>query len=153
MLRSECDSSTASPHKALIYGDGATSAGFTLLSDVGKAVVGVLLHLSETINRYVSVNTFVTSQNAILSALRDATGNKEWTVEHIDAKEANTDGNARVARGDFSGAAPAIMGFVTQGHEWAEQGGKDNELLLGRDTRSERELKDVVAKIVRGEEV
>ena len=139
-------------HKALIYGDGTVEAGSTLLSDIGKAVVGVLLHPSETTNRYVSVNTFVASQNTILSALRDATG-KEWTVDHIDPEQANADGNARFARGDYSGAAPAIMGFVMQGHEWAEQGGKDNRLLLGRGTRSEGELKEVVAKIVRGEEV
>ena len=113
----------------------------------------MILHPSETANRYVNVNTFFTSQNAILSALQEATGGEKWTVDHVSAKQANEEGNARVAKGDYSGAAPAIMGFHLGGHEWAHQRGTDNQLLLGRGTRSEKELKEVVAKIVRGEEV
>ena len=139
-------------HKGLIYNDGTAEADFTLLSDIGKATVGVLLHPSETANRYVNVNTFFTSQNAILSALQEATGD-EWALDHIDAKQANQDGNARIAKGDFSGTVPAIMGHLLGGDEWAHQYGTDNQLLLGRGTRSEKELREVVAKVVKGEEV
>lgn len=110
------------------------------------------MHPAETVNKYVNVNTFHTSQKAILSALQEATGEK-WTLDHVNAKQANEDGNAKIAKGDFSGAAPAIMGFQLGGHEWAHQYGTDNQLLLGRGTRSEKELQEVVAKVVKGEEV
>lgn len=140
-------------HTALIYDDGTAEADFTLLSDIGKAVVAVILHPSETANRYVNVNTFFTSQKAILGALQEATGGEKWTLDHVNAKQANEDGNARVAKGDYSGAVSAIMGFHMGGHEWAHLRGTDNQLLLGRGTRSEKELKEVVAKVVKGEEV
>ena len=84
--------------------------------------------------------------------MQEATG-EEWAVDYIDAKQANQDGNARIAKGDFSGAVPAIMGHHLGGDEWSYQYGTDNQLLLGRGTRSEKELQEVVAKIVKGEEV
>ena len=87
-----------------------------------------------------------------MSALQKATGD-EWTVDHVDAKKANEEGNAKVAKGDYSGVAGAIMGIELGGHEWVHHYGTDNQLLLGRGTLGEKELEEVVAKVVKGEQV
>lgn len=54
-------------------------------------------------------------------------------------------------KGDFSGFAPAIVGLVYSGQEWVHGEGADNGLLgVGR---ANEDLEEVVAKIVKGEEV
>ena len=125
----------------------------TLLSDIGKATVSVLSQPSENINKHVFVNTFQTCQNAILAALEAATGGKKWDIERTTAKGANEDGNAKLAKGDFSGAVGSVMGSMLCGEEWARHYGSDNRKILGRDTRGDGAMQEVVAKIVRGEEV
>ena len=104
-------------------------------------------------NKYVYINSFFVSQNAILEALELATGGDKWEVEHTTAKEANEEGRRRLGEGDIMGLVPAVMGCELSGEEWVHHYGKDNLSVLGRETMGKEELREVVGRIVRGEEV
>ena len=121
----------------------------SLLSDIGKATASVLEHASETVNRYVYVNSFFVSQNEILAAFEKASGSK-WEISRASAAQTNKIGKEKLLQGDFSGFVPAIQGMLFGGHEWVHHRGADNKLLgLSRDEG----LDSVVAKIFKGEVV
>ena len=125
----------------------------TLLSDIARAVIGILNHAKETQNRYVYINTFFTSPAIILSVLEKQIG-QTFEREVKDAERANQEGSEAVAKGDFGGARDMLMGMIAGADESVVNGyGKDNELLLGHGTRPEGELEEVVGRILKGKDV
>lgn len=105
---------------ATIYGSGNNRTNFTVLSSVGQAVVGVLLHPEETKNRYVHINSFFASQNEVLAALETATKSK-WTVTYADIKETFDKGKSLLLKGDDESSA-ADFGLAINGVSWSGGG-------------------------------
>ena len=133
--------------KALIYDGGNNYTDMTILPTVGKAVVGVLRHPEETVNRYVHVNSYYTTQNQILAALEKATGTK-WAVEHTTCKEQGAKGKELLAKHDFSGVGPAIFAMEYSGADFLnfEKFGLSNAKFGLPKTNSgmEEEVKNIV---------
>lgn len=76
--------------------------------DLGRAIVSILQHPTETANRYLYVQTLATTQNEILTTLEETSGNK-WTVKNVQ-----TDGQIKLARelvsrGDFTGMIALVQ--------------------------------------------
>ncbi|CZR58425.1 related to 2`-hydroxyisoflavone reductase [Phialocephala subalpina] len=74
--------------KATIFDGGEYEYEATNLDQIGRAINSVLLpeHLEETKNQYVYVNSFTTTQNAVLKVLEKITGEK-FEVEHKTVEE------------------------------------------------------------------
>lgn len=139
--------------KAVLYNNGTQKMDLTLLSDIARAVIGILKHPKETENRYVCINTFFTSPAAILSVLEKQIG-QTFEREIRDAESANREGREAVERGDLSGSRDMMMGLMAGAEEGAVNGyGNDNDLLLGHGTRPEGEMEEVVRRVLKGDEV
>ena len=69
--------------KAEILGDGDTEFSATNVPDIAQAVHGVLQQYDTVYrNKYIFVQTLLTSQNKLLEALQRVTG-KQWDVSYI----------------------------------------------------------------------
>ena len=93
--------------KAEILGDGNIKFSTTTVPDVAQAVLGVLQH-HDTIyrNKYIFIQSLLTSQNEVLETLQKLTG-KQWDVHRISdedflerAKQKKENGNANGERYD-----------------------------------------------------
>lgn len=73
-------------HEATLYNGGDQRFSVTLLSDVVKAVVGVLRNLDATANRLVYIQSAATTQNELIRYAKEYDG-KEWTTKTRDTKE------------------------------------------------------------------
>ena len=135
---------------ATISDSGIARTNFTLLATTGLATVAILDKPTETANRYVFINSFYTTQDAILTALQTVT-HQEWTVKHTTCDEESASGRNRLQKGDWGGIGQAIMGASYRGGKFDFQEGRvlDNE-LLGLPT--EEDLVATVERIVRGEQ-
>ena len=91
-----------SSKQATIWDGGNTAFSATNQTDVGKALVSILSHPSETANKYLYVSTVTTSQSSILKSLEDCTGEK-WDVENVRTDEQIAKGRQMVSEGDFTG--------------------------------------------------
>ncbi|RPA91163.1 NAD(P)-binding protein [Choiromyces venosus 120613-1] len=115
--------------KATILDGGNTPFSTTILSDIGQSVVGILAHPEETKNRYVFVQTAVTTQNKLLAAAEKITGEK-FAVEHQNTEAIEKEGNAKIAKGDFSGFIDLIKrGVWAEGYGGDYSDKLDNEVL------------------------
>lgn len=70
---------------AVIYDKGTEEFTGTTLEGIGQSVVGVLQHLDETANRFVTVMSIRTSQNTLLEAFKAATDGP-WEVQRSTTK-------------------------------------------------------------------
>lgn len=123
----------------------------TILSDVGRAVVGILSHPDETANRYVYVQTVKFTQNQLLAALEKSTG-KKWTVNKRSCAEARQTGGEKLAKGDMSGVQDSILGGMYTGEpavDYEQTRKLDNDLVGVK----QAPLQELVDKIVKGQAV
>lgn len=116
-----------------IVNGGSTTFSTTLLSDVGKAVVGVLRNPEQTANRAVKVQSTVTSQNELLEIAHRV--KPELKLERVEAttKEVLDQAYADLNEGGDK-IMPAMLGFIgvsvldqSYGSDWSKE--NDNALL------------------------
>jgi uncharacterized protein YbjT (DUF2867 family) len=115
---------------ANIYDDGKGTFSATNLSTVALAVVRALKKPELTENQYVYVSGIDTTQNEILAMIEKVTGEK-FTVTHGTTKELAAHGNAKIAKGDYSGiiellqavtfGAEEELGYLKKAKEWNEK--------------------------------
>ena len=84
--------------QAIIYDDGTERFTGTTLEGIGQAVVGVLQHPDQTINRFVKVMSILTCQNELLEAFQSATGTK-WEVQRWSSKALKRSGQSKFQAG------------------------------------------------------
>ena len=132
---------------ATIFDSGDTLTNFTLLSTVGKATSAILEKPAETANRYIFINSFRTTQNHILAALKKATG-EEWKMKKATCEKQSRIGKEKMESDDWSGVGHAIIVEASMTFTVGRE--LDNKLLglpVGEG------LEDFVAKIVNSEKV
>ena len=135
-------------YTAAIWDSGNIKFSVTNLSTIGKAVASILLHASETANKYIYINSFTTTQNEILAALEKATG-KKWKIEHKVTDEQVRIGQEKVAKGDFGGFVGLILGSLYREEAWGDFE-KRRELANGLLGLPDEGLEESVEKIVKG---
>lgn len=105
----------------------------------------------QTRNKLVEIESFSTSQNEIVAALEKATG-KEWKIEKTSMDEQLGLAGASLEKGEFLEAFYVwIRAWVFSGKEGARlvKAEEWNQLLgVGGEC-----MEEVVAKVIRGEEV
>lgn len=117
----------------VLYDDGDTPFSSALLSDVGRAVVGVLTHPNETTNRQVTVSSVVTTQNKLLALAKKADPERatQWKPVFVKISDVENSVTEAIAKGDFS--LPVIydqLKMVTfGGAPYGQPLKNDNELL------------------------
>jgi hypothetical protein len=116
--------------RANIYDGGDARYSSTNLHTIALAVIRALEKPDLTKNQYVYVSGIDTTQNEILAALEKITGQK-WSVTHGTTKELLANGNAKIAKGDYSGildllqavtfGAEEELGYLKTAKEWNEK--------------------------------
>lgn len=79
---------------AIIYDDGTEEFTGTTLEGIGQAVVGVFQNPEATANRFVKARSIQASQNQLLEAFQDVTGQK-WQVRHGTTKQLEESGKKK----------------------------------------------------------
>lgn len=67
---------------------------------VGRALVAILEHPSETASQYVYVSSYTVTANEILTALEKATGSK-WKVENINLEQTLSEAKEKFSKGEI----------------------------------------------------
>ncbi|KFY18450.1 hypothetical protein V493_08614 [Pseudogymnoascus sp. VKM F-4281 (FW-2241)] len=123
---------------------------FTLTNEkqLGQAIASVLQHLEETKNQYLYIASVETTQNEILAALEEASGEK-WTVTKTTTDAQVAEAVKKLTAGDFSGAFALVRSTSfgnTQGlhaNYVADETLANGMLGLGLE-----DVKDVVKRVV-----
>ncbi|CZT23655.1 related to phenylcoumaran benzylic ether reductase [Ramularia collo-cygni] len=66
--------------RAVVIGDGNGKISLSTMRDVGKFVVGALLHPEESRNKALHVNSFTTTENELVTEFEKQTGGQKWDV-------------------------------------------------------------------------
>ncbi|CAK4034910.1 NAD(P)-binding [Lecanosticta acicola] len=131
-----------------LYDGGNVKFSTTLLSDVGKAVVGILKHPDETKDRAVYVQSASVTQNELLEIAKKVKPGYQPETNHVDVKQLEEGAYEKLRKGEDVGTAyfHFIVASVFRpefGSDWSAK--NDNE-LLGIKELSQKELEEVVAK-------
>lgn len=133
---------------ATIWDGGDKSFTFTNEKQLGQAVVSVLQHHQETKNQYLYVASVETTQNEILAALEEISG-ESWAVTKTTTDAQVAEAFKRLAVGDFSGAFMLVRGTAfgnTQGlrSNYAKDETLANDIL----GLSLEDVKDVIKRVL-----
>ncbi|GJC85352.1 isoflavone reductase IRL [Colletotrichum liriopes] len=91
---------------------GKTPFTASNVAQIGRAIVSVLQHPSETKNQLVFIESFTTTQTEILAVLEKLTG-QEWKVKEVSSQDVRQDGFAKLGKGEFvEGGSAVIMALV-----------------------------------------
>ncbi|KAL1297269.1 hypothetical protein AAFC00_004828 [Neodothiora populina] len=134
-----------------IYDDGDRKRSMTLLSDVGKAVVGVLNHPEETKNKALYIQSAAVSQNQLLDIAQKIKPGLKVVRKAVDTADVEKNSYGILGQGKDANIGEAMIGFIIVSIFRDGYGGlfekNDNE-LLGVKSLSEEELVKVVAQYV-----
>ncbi|KAL2689096.1 hypothetical protein Neosp_003148 [[Neocosmospora] mangrovei] len=102
---------------ALIYDKGVVPFSTSTLPQISRAIVAVLENPAVTANQYVYVESITVTQNQILAALKQVTG-ETWKVENESFGPLVTDAKERFRNGDLSAAR--ILNLAAGLAEWED---------------------------------
>jgi uncharacterized protein YbjT (DUF2867 family) len=130
---------------ATLYDGGAGPISVVLLSDLGRAVVGVLTHPSETKNKPIYVQSARLSQLDLLSIFESLT-KSTWERTEVDTAQREKEGLEKIGKGDFSGMRDVLIRAL-----FGKGYGNDFQGRVGNSTVGVKELsKEDVTKLVKG---
>lgn len=87
--------------KVTLYDGGNSRFSASTLPTIGASVANVLSLPNETENKYLLIQSVVTTQREMLALYERYTGTK-WEVEHMDTADLEKETNEKLARGDYS---------------------------------------------------
>lgn len=122
----------------------------TLLSDIGKAVVGVLQHPDQTKNRAVYVQSACVSQNDLLNIAKKVKPGFEPKVKEMSTAEFERGAYGKSEEGEHAGNDMMDFVFISvygEGYKSDWSDGNDDD-LFGIRKLDEKGLEDVVRKYV-----
>lgn len=118
-------------HTVTIFNSGDQPYEVTNLWQIGRAVASTLLHLQETENKYIYINSFIVTQNKVLAALRTK---KKWVVRKVTVEHLAASGTEKISNGDVGTGTIEVITAAIYGH-----GGVNN---FGEKQRSGRQSWD-----------
>ncbi|KAK2004535.1 isoflavone reductase [Colletotrichum falcatum] len=129
--------------KLSLFNDGENVVPYTMLDDVGKAVVGTLLHADETANRIVYVHSAMKSQKQLGALAQEAVGGS-WENDTVDVDAMYAKCIESIEKGIMTPEVmyPQIMYACTK-KEFAQPWGRSDNALFGIKELSDDELKAV----------
>ncbi|KAH0421768.1 hypothetical protein CcaCcLH18_13242 [Colletotrichum camelliae] len=118
---------------ATLVDGGNTRFTTSTVAQIGRAIISVLKHPSETRNQLVFVESFTTTQREVLNALEKST-RKDWKVKEETSENVRLDGFKRLGEGDIVGGGASVIMALVLGSEALEdhtnvKGGMWNERL------------------------
>ena len=89
-------------HTTTIIDSGNESYLTVTIPQIARAIVSTLQRPSETANKYLTIYSFITTQNQVLAAAEKVTGQK-FEVIKTDAETNRKEGEELLAKGDSRG--------------------------------------------------
>lgn len=132
----------------MIFEDGNIQFSTTNMSQMGNAVLAVLLKPEETANQYLFVHSFTATQNEILSEFEKTTGEK-WKVSETTVAATEKEGQELLARGDPAGTL-LLLKVINFGSGFGSDFTKDHEVSNGKLGLPTQDLTMTVAAVVTG---
>ncbi|KAF4779349.1 isoflavone reductase [Colletotrichum scovillei] len=127
--------------KLSLFNDGENVIPYTMLADVGKAVVGTLLHPEETANRVAYIQSAVKSQKQMGALAQEAvSGSWETTTVDVDAIYANCMESIKKGIMTPDVMYPQLL-YACAKKEFAQPWAKSDNALFGIKEMSDDELK------------
>ncbi|KAK4175078.1 hypothetical protein QBC36DRAFT_332263 [Triangularia setosa] len=127
--------------RAILYDGGHRKISFSLLSDIGRAVVGVLKHPQETENRMVFVQSTVQSFKDVFETAKKLTPGEKWTEEVVMVEDLLSS-----ARADPEKFAMNFINAIIAGEGYGSLFEKNDNELLGIKELTQEEVEEVVKK-------
>ena len=124
----------------------------TTLTQVGRAVASLLAHPTKYANSYVFISSFTTSQAAIFTAIRAATGTEttDWTIENKSVEAHMEKAREKVAQGDIHGVYDLIFGSTFGGSKYGSDYGNRREIANKELGLEEEDLESVTREVLEG---
>lgn len=136
-----------SSQKMILYDNGTTHISSTNVSELGRAVVGVLTHPAETRNKPIYVQSVRFSQLELLEIVERHAGAK-YEREHVDTAERSKKGLEKIKSGDMSGLIDWLpRAAFAEGHG-CDFDGREANTLVGVRELSKGELSDLVGEVM-----
>lgn len=134
-------------HTAVLYNGGDVRFSSTLLSDIARAVLGIIAHQDETANRLVYIQSALISQKQLIQYAKEKDG-KAWDTVVKSTEEVRQEGLAELAKGTKEAVDAGMLAFCICGMWDLDYGCDfsshlDNE-LLGIKGLGEGELRALV---------
>lgn len=133
--------------KLSLFNDGENVIPYTMLADVGKAIVGTLLHPDETANRVAYVQSAVKSQKQMGAIAQEAVGGS-WDTVTVDVDAIYANCIDAIKKGIMTPDVmyPQLL-YACSKKEFAQPWEKSDNALLGVKELSDDELKAVYKQI------
>jgi hypothetical protein len=112
---------------------------------IGEAITAILKKPEETANKYLTVFSFVTTQNEVLKIFEEESGSK-FQITHVKGSDLIKQAAASVAKGDYAGSLVPYVQYAFLADEPnppVNLEGTDHELLGVKDKAS---LRDSIKK-------
>ncbi|GIJ92658.1 hypothetical protein Asppvi_001936 [Aspergillus pseudoviridinutans] len=127
---------------------GKTRFTASTVAQIGRALIAVLSHATETANRVVFVESFTTTQLEVLTAVEEATGEK-WKVVDANSKDIRAEGFKKMEEGNILEGGAALIQAAVLGKEALEdhthvKGGIWNDRLGLKQESVEEEVKRIL---------
>lgn len=128
-----------------IYDEGDNATAYTTMEWAGKAVVAVLTHPDQTVNRGVFVANTYSSQQRLLALAKEAIGEDGWTIRYKSTDEMLAASYAKLECGDID--LESLLDFIRVADmKFETKWEKDDNELLGIPRFSDEEIKEVIKK-------
>ncbi len=135
-------------HTATIWDGGNKSFTLTNEKQLGQAVISALQNPEKTKNQYLYIATIESTQNEIIAALEEISGEK-WTVTETTTEAQVAEAGKKLSAGDFSGAFTLVCSTVF-GNTQGLHANYVKEEKLANDVLGIRmeDVKDVVKRVL-----
>lgn len=133
-----------------LFDGGDTILSGTTLATVGEAIVGILKHPEETINRSVYIQDLQFSQTMLLKLAKELAPEKPWKPVIVKLDDMTSAADEKVAAGVFDAtcAVAYIMRSLFDPAYGAKFDKNDNG-LLGLKGMNEGDLKEMLKKLIK----
>ncbi|KZL79716.1 isoflavone reductase family protein [Colletotrichum incanum] len=129
--------------------DGSNVHVWTTLEATGKAVSGTLLHPSETENRPVYVQSVNKSQKQMADLCKEALGFDDWEETKSDMEHVLAGALEEFQAGNFGwNVFGDMIRYANSRPDFSCPWSKDDNPMLGVETMTDDEVKDLVKTIV-----
>lgn len=139
-------------HSATLYNGGDVPFSTTNISDVAKAVLGIIRYQPQTANRSVYIQSALVTQLQLIQYAKEIDG-KDWSINIKDTEDIKKESLAELAKGSQGNVDAAMLGFCFCGSLSTEYGSDFSDrldnVLLGVKELSSIELRELVASYLR----